>query len=152
MRNHFQWIATLGILLISYLSYHLLLGEKGYFERKKLYLELEKIQFEVEQLDEENKNLLVRKKMRSNDSVLLEKEASKYYFLRKDSQILKFKDEDGSNPLEEANDQDLWNRILESRMESGRIPPLEVLRVFHISFSIFLCIGVFWKLRIQKME
>jgi phage repressor protein C with HTH and peptisase S24 domain len=117
-----------------------------------LKLELAKVQFEVDRLEEEKKNLLERKKMSSVDSILLEKEARRYYFLRKDSQILKFKEQDGSNLREEKEPQELWNQIKESRLEKGKIPPLDVLRVFHISFSLFLCIGVFWKLRPKRME
>ncbi|NCN09804.1 MAG: septum formation initiator family protein [Leptospira sp.] len=152
MGSKFQWMATFAILLISYLSYQILLGEKGYFERRQLKLELAKVQFEVDRLEEEKKNLLERKKMSSVDSILLEKEARRYYFLRKDSQILKFKEQDGSNLREEKEPQELWNQIKESRLEKGKIPPLDVLRVFHISFSLFLCIGVFWKLRPKRME
>ncbi len=152
MSDKFQWMATFTIILISYLSYQILLGDKGYFERRQLSLELEKIQFEVDRLEEEKNNLLERQKMSSVDSILLEKEARRYYFLRKDSQILKFKEEDGSNLPVEKETQELWNQIKESRFQNGKIPPLDVLRVFHISFSLFLCIGVFWKLRPKRME
>jgi RNA polymerase sigma factor (sigma-70 family) len=54
--------------------------------------------------------------------------------------------------LEKKETQELWNQIKESRFQNGKIPPLDVLRVFHISFSLFLCIGVFWKLRPKRME
>jgi cell division protein FtsB len=148
MKNNFQYWAVLFLALLSYLSYQILLGSRGYLEREALKKELAQTQFELDRLQEENQVLLERKKINLDETKLLEKEARKYYLVRKDSHIIKFLDLEGSsNDWEERDQRNFWKRLWESRTKGEKIPPLDVLRAFHISFSVFLCLSAFIKLR-----
>jgi cell division protein FtsB len=148
MKQNFQYWAVLFLALISYLSYQLLLGSRGYLEREELRKELAQTQFELDRLQEENHILLERKKINLDETQLLEKEARKYYLVRKDTHIIKFLDlDESSNDWEDRDQRNFWKRLWESRVKIEKVPPLDVLRVFHISFSIFLCLGVYLKLR-----
>lgn len=129
------------------------MGAKGYLEREELRKNLAQAQWELERLEEEYRNLQERKKIHLDVSQLLEKEAKRYYLVRGDSQILKFIDYGGSGHLgtspqwEGKDEKTFWKRLWENRMQADKIPPLDVLRVFHVSFSFFLCLGVYFKLR-----
>lgn len=146
MNLSFRGKTILFLGFLSFFTYQLLLGNKGYLEREELRKTLEGAKFELEKTTEENKNLRERKKINLDESRLLEKEARKYYLMRSDSHILKFWEENMSNESEDRDKKNFWNRLTEDGLSGEKIPPLDVLRVFHISFSIFLLILVYWKL------
>ncbi|MCC5816545.1 MAG: septum formation initiator family protein [Leptospira sp.] len=148
----FRGKTVLFLIFLSFLSYQILLGNKGYLEREELKKSLTQAQFELERIQEENKNLSERKKINLDESRLLEKEARKYYLMRSDSHILKFLQEEGSNESEDRDKKNFWKRLMEDGPSGEKIPPLDVLRVFHISFSIFLILGVYWRMRPEKSE
>jgi cell division protein FtsB len=147
---NFRRKTVLFLIFLSFLSYQVLLGNKGYLEREELRKSLAQAQFELERIQEENKNLSERKKINLDESRLLEKEARKYYLMRSDSHILKFLQEDGSNESEDRDRKNFWKRLMQDGLTGEKIPPLDVLRVFHISFSIFLILGVYWRMRSEN--
>ncbi|WCL48033.1 hypothetical protein [Leptospira sp. GIMC2001] len=146
MRKYFHIWASLFLILISYSSYQALLGSKGYMERLELEKKLAQLNFEVERLEFEQSHLIEKKKSNIRDSNFLNRETDGN-FSEKSSQVLKFRDLELSNDSEETDTREFWLRLWESRTKEEKIPPLDVLRVFHISFSFFLCIGVFLKLK-----
>lgn len=149
MTFRFKVILFLGML--SFASYQFLLGKTGYLERKELKKSLEQEKFEWERVEEENRNLTERKKINLDESRLLEKEARRYYLMRKDSHIIKFMEEEPSKDTEELDKKNFWKRIWERRVSGEKIPPLDILRVFHISFTLFLLLGVFRILKPKEL-
>jgi cell division protein FtsB len=150
MVDRFRFYSLLFLATLAYLSYDILLSSKGYFEREELKKQLTELEFELDRLRDENRGLLERKKSNANDSLLLEKEARKYYLIKKDSTVIKFIDSEGSNDWEDRDQRIYWKKLWAGDFRGEKIPPLDVLRVFHISFSIFLCLGVYFHLGKKK--
>ncbi|BDA78882.1 hypothetical protein LPTSP3_g18120 [Leptospira kobayashii] len=136
--------AALAICYLCTVFYCLVLSSSGMAERKALEKEFTKVAEEVERLAIENQVLEEKEKRLQNDSYALEKEARKYYLLSENAHVIKFeetklaKDEAVSKTAKLAN--------LNSNL-SLKEPPLFLLRFFYLSFSVFLCLGVYWKLK-----
>ncbi len=72
--------------------YSLLLGSRGIFERKELETKLILLQDEVDKLEKDSHFLEVKRKTLLEDKDALAKEASKYYILSDEANIIHFKE------------------------------------------------------------
>ncbi|GBF49094.1 septum formation initiator [Leptospira ryugenii] len=133
-------------LLVGYLCtlfYAVVLSSSGLAEQRLLAKEHQKISEEVERLAIENQVLEEREKRLQNDSYALEKEARKYYLLSESSRVIKFVEAMSAKELSPSGPK-AAQVSLQMKMTE---PPLFVLRFFYISFSVFLCLGVYFKLK-----
>ncbi len=146
MSPRFRAVSILALLFFAF--YELFLSKTGYLERQEWKRKLEEAHWELERLREENKNLLERKKRSLDELTILENEAKKYYFVHSELKILKFSEPEALKTFSDRRMQWLnWN---EEMGKEDRLAPLEVLRVFHISFSFFVILAVFFHLSPKK--
>ncbi|TGL90518.1 septum formation initiator [Leptospira congkakensis] len=141
-------------LLVTYICAGLYLGllsESGIAERMRLEKELQNLNAEVERLVVENQGLEEKERRLKNDAYALEQEARKYYLLSETAHVLKF-EESISRTAEKP-------KVLPATLRTAGLsadwkePPLFLLRFFFISFSVFLILGVYFKLkRLQPMS
>ncbi|TGL37402.1 FtsB family cell division protein [Leptospira perdikensis] len=141
-------------LLVTYICAGLYLGllsESGIAERMRLEKELQNLNAEVERLVVENQGLEEKERRLKNDAYALEQEARKYYLLSETAHVLKF-EESISHTTEKP-------KVLPATLHTAGLsadwkePPLFLLRFFFISFSVFLILGVYFKLkRLQPMS
>ncbi|MCW7490078.1 FtsB family cell division protein [Leptospira meyeri] len=145
---------TKASLLVTYICAGLYLGllsESGIAERMRLEKELQNLNAEVERLVVENQGLEEKERRLKNDAYALEQEARKYYLLSETAHVLKF-EESISHAAEKP-------KVLPASLRTAGLsgewkePPLFLLRFFFISFSVFLILGVYFKLkRLQPMS
>ncbi|EMJ86420.1 FtsB family cell division protein [Leptospira meyeri] len=145
---------TKASLLVMYICAGLYLGllsESGIAERMRLEKELQNLNAEVERLVVENQGLEEKERRLKNDAYALEQEARKYYLLSETAHVLKF--EEMPSPLTQKT------KALPASLHTAGLggewkePPLFLLRFFFISFSVFLILGVYFKLkRLQPMS
>ncbi|PJZ37162.1 septum formation initiator [Leptospira levettii] len=140
--------ATKASLLLTYVCACLYLGllsESGVAERMRLEKELMNLNAEVERLEVENQGLEEKERLLKNDAYALEQEARKYYLLSETAHVLKFEEfpeKTGAKP------KALPTSIREAGLGGEwKEPPLFLLRFFFISFSVFLILGVYYKLK-----
>ncbi len=135
--------ASIAIAYVCSIFYCVVLSTSGLAERRLLEKEFIQISSEVERLSVENSVLEEREKRLQNDAYALEKEARKYYLLSESAHVLKFVEVKtqtvDSNHVPKAADIRLDMSVKE--------PPLFLLRFFYLSFSVFLCLGVYFKLK-----
>lgn len=128
--------------IVTYLTalfFTVVLSDSGLAERLKLEKNLQKVSEEVERLVLENQSLEEKERRLKSDVYALEKEARKYYLLSENAHILKFA---APKELEEKS------KISEAKLSpEWKEPPLFLLRFFYIAFSVFLILGVYWKLK-----
>jgi hypothetical protein len=128
--------------IVAYLTalfFVAVLSESGLAERLKLQKELQQANQEVERLVLENQGLEEKERRLKSDAYALEKEARKYYLLSENAYVLKFeqpKEADKSGKLARAEIAPEWKE-----------PPLFLIRFFYLAFSVFLVLGVYWKLK-----
>ncbi|MDF3820130.1 septum formation initiator family protein [Leptospira sp. 96542] len=133
--------ASFVVFYLSALFYVFVLSGAGLAERMKLNKELDRVTGEVERLILENQGLEEKERRLKNDSYALEKEARKYYLLSENAYVLKF--EDPILPVGEEK-----GRIQKANVQAElSVPPLSLIRFFYLSFSVFLVLGVYWKLK-----
>jgi cell division protein FtsB len=135
--------ASLAIAYVCAIFYTVVLSTSGLAERRLLEKEFKQVNDEVERLSVENQVLEEREKRLQNDAYALEKEARKYYLLSENAHVLKFVEVKtqtiDSNHIPKAADLRIHLSVKE--------PPLFLLRFFYLSFSVFLCLGVYFKLK-----
>ncbi len=137
--------AALSISYLCVLFYCLVLSTSGIAERQILEKEYLRISEEVERLSIENQVLEEKEKRLQNDEYALEQEARKYYLLSENAHVLKFeeskslKEEEKKLPMPKAAGLEVNLSLKE--------PPLFLLRFFYLTFSVFLCLGIYWKLK-----
>jgi hypothetical protein len=135
--------AALSIAYVCSIFYCVVLSTSGIAERRLLEREFQQIADEVERLAVENQVLEEREKRLQNDAYALEKEARKYYLLSENAHVLKFVERKtqtvDSNNIPKAADLRINISVKE--------PSLFLLRFFYFSFSVFLCLGVYFKLK-----
>ncbi|PJZ45213.1 FtsB family cell division protein [Leptospira brenneri] len=140
---------TKASLLVTYICAGLYLGllsESGIAERMRLEKELQNLNAEVERLVVENQGLEEKERRLKNDAYALEQEARKYYLLSETAHVLKF-EEMPSSPVSQKS------KTLPAGLRTAGLsgewkePPLFLLRFFFISFSVFLILGVYFKLK-----
>ena len=135
--------ASLLIAYVCTIFYSVVLSTSGLAERRLLEKEFKQVSDEVERLAVENQVLEEREKRLQNDAYALEKEARKYYLLSENAHVLKFVEKKSqtvdTNHLPKAADLRLNLSVKE--------PPLFLLRFFYFTFSVFLCLGVYFKLK-----
>ncbi|PJZ82503.1 FtsB family cell division protein [Leptospira meyeri] len=145
---------TKASLLVTYICAGLYLGllsESGIAERMRLEKELQNLNAEVERLVVENQGLEEKERRLKNDAYALEQEARKYYLLSETAHVLKFEESISLAPEKP--------KVLPASLRTASLsgewkePPLFLLRFFFISFSVFLILGVYFKLkRLQPMS
>lgn len=145
---------TKASLLVTYICAGLYLGllsESGIAERMRLEKELQNLDAEVERLVVENQGLEEKERRLKNDAYALEQEARKYYLLSETAHVLKFEESISLAPEKP--------KVLPASLRTASLsgewkePPLFLLRFFFISFSVFLILGVYFKLkRLQPMS
>ncbi|TGM80666.1 FtsB family cell division protein [Leptospira bouyouniensis] len=140
--------ATKASLLLTYVCACLYLGllsESGVAERMRLEKELINLNAEVERLVVENQGLEEKERRLKNDAYALEQEARKYYLLSETAHVLKFEEFPESAAAK--------TKVLPTQLRAAgfggewKEPPLFLLRFFFISFSVFLILGVYYKLK-----
>ncbi|MCG6144616.1 septum formation initiator family protein [Leptospira bandrabouensis] len=145
---------TRASLLVTYICAGLYLGllsESGIAERMRLEKELSNLNAEVERLVVENQGLEEKERRLKNDVYALEQEARKYYLLSETAHVLKF--EETHSPGKEKPKVIPTNLRTAGLSGEWKEPPLFLLRFFFISFSVFLVLGVYFKLkRLQPMS
>ncbi|MCT8332535.1 septum formation initiator family protein [Leptospira sp. 85282-16] len=146
---------TKASLLVTYICAGLYLGllsESGIAERMRLEKELQNLNAEVERLVVENQGLEEKERRLKNDVYALEQEARKYYLLSETAHVLKFEESISQSP---EKPKVIPAATFRTAGLSGewKEPPLFLLRFFFISFSVFLILGVYFKLkRLQPMS
>ncbi|MDZ4726752.1 MAG: septum formation initiator family protein [Leptospira sp.] len=136
--------ASLAIAYICSVFYCVVLSTSGLAERRLLELKFQQISEEVERLSVENLVLEEREKLLQNDAYALEKEARKYYLLSENAHVIKFVDEKSKLTSEFQK----LPKTADLRINlSLKEPPLFLLRFFYLAFSVFLCVGVYFKLK-----
>ncbi|EMY60957.1 FtsB family cell division protein [Leptospira terpstrae] len=139
---------TKASLLVTYICAGLYLGllsESGIAERMRLEKELQSLNAEVERLVVENQGLEEKERRLKNDAYALEQEARKYYLLSETAHVLKFEE---MPSLSTQKSKALPSPIRTAGLGGEwKEPPLFLLRFFFISFSVFLILGVYFKLK-----
>lgn len=88
----FKSSILISVSIFFVMLYSLLLGSRGIFERKELETKLNLIQDEVDKLEKESHFLEAKRKSLQEDKDALAKEASKYYILSDEANIIHFKE------------------------------------------------------------
>lgn len=146
---------TLAIAFFLGFVYFALLSDSGYIQRQKLEKKLSLLNLEIERLENKNNHLRSKKIKLKNDKIALEMEARKYYLLRKNARIIKFKEP--ANDSKESDELLLASRFMDlqltkSQLSVYRLPEIATLRVFYIIVSIFIFIGVLFKFNSSSSE
>lgn len=136
-------LSSFGIFLFCMGLYFALLSKTGYIERERLEKKFLNLQAEVDKLSLENKALANKEFRLQNGEIAIETEGRKYYLLSEKAKILKFVE-----PSKEKKKLLLAAYIPNNKATvETSTPPIEILRVFFLSFSVFLSIGVFFLLK-----
>ncbi|MCE9499947.1 MAG: septum formation initiator family protein [Leptospira sp.] len=139
------------IALLTFLMsgvYFCLLSRSGILEKSDLEARLRVLKLDVERLENENASLEAKHKLLKNDDVALAMEARKYYLLSENANVLKFRETAGKPSAETVLASRFTNiSPFKVKQIKSPVPPMSIFRFFYITAGIFICIGVFIKLK-----